>query len=312
MFLKKRSLLILLALALVVSMLAACRPREGPPDDEDPPDDTRPDVVIDDDFDGVRIGEITPDFLYDIAERYKVSDHTVGWIDVPGTNISAVVVRNPDCDNNMYYLRRNFYRESYFDGVYYIDVRALLGPTREYLGLNTTIYGHAMSDDPEAEAFNTKFGNLHRFRDPEFMHYHPYIFFSLPEENLAFEIIAVFYGNVDNPEFFYNDNPGGRLSTREDPAEFIDMINNEVLPRSLFHFDIEFDENDRFLTLSTCIYNPSCGTTLLHHTQTMYRFAIMARLVDPNEPLKEYATFTINEDRVADPDGRWSQVNPNR
>ena len=313
MFLKKRSLLILLALTMVVAMLAACTPRDTTVDDD--PADPTPPVVIEppDDWDGVTIGYITPDFLEDIAERYSVSDHTVGWIDVPGTNINAVVVRNPDCNDNLYYLRRNFYRESYFDGVYYIDVRALLGPTREYLGVNTTIYGHAMADDPEDPAFDRKFGNLHLFRDPFFLLEHPYIFFSLPEENLAFEIFAVFYGNVDNPEFFYNDNPGGRLSSREDASEFIDMINNEVLPRSLFHFEgIELNENDRFLTLSTCIYNPSCGTELLHHTQTMYRFAIMARLVDPDEPRKMYADFVANEDRISDPDGRWAQVNPNR
>ena len=304
MFLKKRSLLIILALALVVSMLAACRRDVDPPEDD--PDDPRPPIVIDDDFEGVRIGEVTPDFLYDIAERYSVSDHTVGWVDVPGTNISDVVVRNPECRNNLYYLRRNFYREHYFDGVYYIDVRAELGPTREYLGVNTTIYGHAMTDDPEDEDnFNRKFGNLHRFRDPEFMRYHPYIFFSLPEVNLAFEIIAVFYGNVDNPAFAYNTNHTNAEWESGDAADFIYVIENAVLPRSLFHFDIEFDENDRFLTLSTCIYNPSCGTTLLHHTQTMYRFAIMARLVDPSEPIREYATFTINEYRIEDPDGPW-------
>ena len=306
MFLKKKKLLaVLLAIVMMVTMLAACAPREPEPDDpEDEPPPPR--EIFDPDFEGVRIGEITPDFLYDIAERYSVSDHTVGWIDVPGTNISDVVVRNPECRNNLYYLRRNFYREFYFDGVYYIDVRAELGPTREYLGVNTTIYGHAMTDDFEDEEnINRKFGNLHFFRDPEFMRYHPYIFFSLPEENLAFEIIAVFYGNVDNPEFAYNTNHTNAEWESGYAADFIYVIENAVLPRSLFHFDIEFDENDRFLTLSTCIYNPSCGTQLLHHTQTMYRFAIMARLVDPSEPLREYATFTINKDRIVDPDGPW-------
>ena len=306
MFLKKRSLLAVLSLLLVLAMLlVACDPRVPEPDDY--PDEPPPHDFTDPGFDGVTIGEVTPDFLYEIAERYSVSDHTVGWIDVPGTNISDVVVLNPDCTNNYYYLRRNFYREFCFDGVFYADIRVQLGPTREYLGVNTTIYGHAMTDDLEDEEnINRKFGNLHFFRDPEFMRYHPYIFFSLPEENLAFEIIAVFYGNAHNPEFAYNTNHTNTEWESGYAEDFIYLIENAVLPRSLFHFDIEFDENDRFLTLSTCIYNPSCGTELLHHTLTWYRFAIMARLVDPSEPRRMYATFTINEDRIVDPDGPWT------
>ena len=304
MFLKKKNLITILALALAMAMLlAACgEPRTQPEDDEQPgPDVSRPVVDLPEDS----IGSITPDFFYEIKEMYSLSDHTVGWVDVPGTNISNVVVRNPECRNNLYYERRNFYRDEYFYGVYYIDFRADLGPTREYLGVNTTIYGHSIADDPEDERFNIKFGNLHRFRDPEFMRYHPYIFFSLPEENLAFEIIAVFYGNVSNPELFYNDSPGSELSFRDDPNDFIRILEDEVLPRSLWHFDIPFDVNDRFLTLSTCIYYPSCGTTLLGFRDTLYRFGIIARLVDPETPIREYVEFTVNEDRIVDPDGRW-------
>ena len=307
MILKKRSFIVILALVLVVAMLAACAPRtEAPPDDQPPERPERPPVEIDPEWEGLRIGDITPDFAYEIAERFSVSDHTVGWVDVPGTNISDVVVRNPECTNNRYYERRNFYREFYFDGVFYADIRAQLGPTREYLGIGTTIYGHAMTDDLEdTENINRKFGNLHFFRDPEFMRYHPYIFFSLPEDNIAFEIMAVFYGNVSNPGFAYNTNHTNADWESGDPEDFIYVIRNAVLPRSLFIFDdIEFDATDRFLVLSTCIYNPSCGTVLMHHTETMYRFAIMARMLDPDTPLREYVNFTINEDRIADPDGR--------
>ena len=299
MILKKKKLLaILLALVMVMSMFAACSPREDVPDDTDPDaPDLPPREEYDPDYEGIRIGDITPDWLYDIADHFDRNDHTVGWLEVPGTNISDVVLRNPECYNNQYYLRRDFYGNRYFYGVYYVDVRNELGPNRDYLGAVTTIYGHAITDDPESERFNIKFGNLHRFRDPDFMREHPYIFFSLPEDNLAFEIMAVFYGNVDNPEFSYNFDREG--------VRFIDVIENTVLPRSLFHFDVEFDARDKFLVLSTCIYNPTGGVTLLHHEDTFYRFAVMGRLVHPNSARREYAAFTINEDRIVDPDGAW-------
>ena len=296
MILRKRSLSLLLALILVVALFAACGPRTETPDEED----TQPQPPIGGEelpFEET-VASITPDYLLEIADRFTYNDHTVGWIDVPGTNISDVVLRNPEDRNNLYYLRRNFQREYYFNGVFYIDFRADLGPTREYLGVNTTIYGHALTDDPEHKDFDVMFGNLHKFRDPEFAREHPYIFFSLPEENLAFEIIAIFYGNSDNPAFSYNNNPA-------DPEDFIYVIENAVLPRSLFHYDGQLSPTDRFLTLSTCIYTPTGGVTLLHHTETQYRFGIMARLVDAGAPLRTEADFVINEDRIVDPDGFW-------
>jgi len=287
--------------------LEAQRAREAvkTPDQDAADQLPHPDAYEYSDFEGVRIGYVTPDWSFAIAEKFSISNHTVGWVEVPGTNISDVVVRNPECTTNMYYLWRNFYREADFFGVYYIDFRADLGPTREYLGVNTTIYGQAFADDPENESFfgffNVQFSNLHKFRDPEFMRNHPYIFFSLPEDNLAFEIIAVFYGNVHNPEFSYNNN-------HADPNDFIRVLENEVLPRSLFHFDTQFDPSDRFLTLSTAIYNTSDGVSLLDDIHISYRYAVMARLVDPREPLREYAAFTINENRIIDPVGRWPRV----
>ena len=299
----KKRLTLILAIMLVVAMFAACSPRG-----DDPPEDQvdGPPVRVDD-YTGepVGIATITPDYLAEIAEHYERNNHTVAWLDVPGTNISDVVVRNPECRNNLYYLRRNFYREYYFNGIYYIDFRADIGPTREYLGVNTTIYGHAMTDDPEAEAFHIMFGNLHRFRDPDFMRYHPYIFFSLPEENLAFEIVAVFYGNSDNPEFSYNNNHSNGQWGTGNAEDFIYVFKNEVLPRSLWHFDVDVDASDRFLTLSTCIYNPTGGVTLLHHTQTQYRFGIIARLLPPDAPIMEHVEFSVNTERVVDPDGIW-------
>ena len=243
----------MLVLIIIVAIFAGCEPRTDGPDEGD----SRPSIVEDSDGNILTVGDITIDWSYDIAHKYELNYHTVGWIDVPGTNISGVVLRNPECRDNYYYLRRGFDREFYFNGVYYIDIRAGLGPTREYLGINTTIYGHALTDDPEDEDFNIKFGQLHRFRDEEFAREHRYIFFSLPEENLVFEIIAVFYGNSHNPAFFYNDNPGGWLSSRNDPNDFITVIEDMVIPRSLWIYDVEFDVNDRFLTLSTCIYNPA-------------------------------------------------------
>jgi len=293
MLLKKRSLTLFLALVLLIAIFASCGPRVQTPPVEPP----QPPDIEDPYNDATTVASITPDWSYEIADRHAINDHTVGWLEVPGTNISDVVVRNPECRDNLYYLRRNFQREFYFNGIFYIDVRADLGPAREYLGVNTTIYGHAIVDDPNDARFDIMLGNLHKFRDPDFAREHPYIFFSMPEDNMVFEIIAVFFGNSSNPAFAYNGNPAN-------PADFITIINETVLPRSLYHYDVELSPTDRFLTMSTCIYVVP-GVTLQHYTVTQYRFAIMGRLVAPDAPLREYASFTINENQVIDPDGMW-------
>ncbi|MCL2578997.1 MAG: class B sortase [Oscillospiraceae bacterium] len=295
MILKKKHLALVLTLALVVALFAACGPRGDTTDDNNEPTPGPDNGNLE--FERT-FADITPDWSYEIEDRYSYNDHTVGWLDVPGTNISDVVVRNPEDRNNLYYLRRNFQREFYFNGIFYIDFRADLGPTRDYLGVNTTIYGHAMTDDPEHPDFDIMFGQLHKFRDLDFTSQNPYIFFSLPEENLAFEIIAIFYGNSDNPAFSYNDNPANA-------EDFIHVIEETVLPRSLFHYDGVLSPDDRFLTLSTCIYNPTGGVTLLHHSETQYRFGIMARLLDPDAPVRGYREFAVNEERIVDPDGHW-------
>lgn len=241
---------------------------------------------------GKTVAEVTPDFLEKVAEMKEVNEDSTGWLQVPGTSIEDVVLHKPDDDKNLHYLRIDIHGNYDFDGVYYADFTSEFGDgSREQLGVNTTIYGHAMTDDPEAEKYDLKFAPLHEFRDPEFAKQTPYLFFSTGKENMAFEVIAVFTANVWNPEMRYNQNLPA--------ADYVKLLKEDILPRSLYDYDVDVSEEDKFLTLSTCIYNLPDGTEL--PSSSSIRYAVIGRLVPADEALKETAEFTENKDLIVDP-----------
>lgn len=244
------------------------------------------------------VGSATPDLSPDVIDRQEANSDSVGWLQVPMTPIDEVVLWS-DQDNE-YYLRRNFDKQYEFNGVLYADYRDNFQPnmTREELSNNTVIYGHAMTDDPANASYDIKFGPLHSFRDIELASEIPYIYFGTDEETIAFEVFAVFTSNVYNPDMPYN-------SPKLTDDELYELIETEILPRSIYNYeDVTVEKGDKILTLSTCIYEMPDGTTLPYPNSL--RYAVMARMVEPDAPLKETATITVNEDVIIDPDGKWA------
>jgi sortase B len=236
----------------------------------------------------------TPDFTEIVREMKEENTDTVGWLYVQNTDIEDVVVCNTE--DNKYYYRLNFQKEPEFNGVYWADRRSVFGDgSREQIGVNTCIYGHAMTDNPESERYAVKFGPLHDFRDPEQAKDFPYIFFSTESERLCYEVFAVFTVNSDNRDVPYNYEP-------EDPLSFVQMVREQILPRSKYNYNVEIADDDKFITLSTCIYTLDDGT-VTGYPDTYIRYVIMGRLCDPDEPMKSEADFTLNENPLVDPDG---------
>jgi sortase B len=229
--------------------------------------------------------------LEQTADLKGENEDTVGWLIVPNTNINDVVLCHTE--DKDYYLRRNFQGDYDFDGVFFADFRSVFGDgSREALGKTTCIYGHAMTDVQTDEKYTIKFGELHNFRDSEFAEKTPYLIFSTEKEVLVWEIFAVFIGNRNS--FAYNRNDLA-------DEEIYRVVTEEVLPRSIYDYDVEIAEDDKFLTLSTCIYNLPDGTQT-GYPDTHYRYGIMARLVGADETLKDTATITENTDRLIDDD----------
>lgn len=217
-----------------------------------------------------------PKFTQEIQEKYELNSDTVGWLMVPNTTIDDVVVWYPG-DRNQYYYRRNFEKRESFNGCYYADFRCTFDGKAAGLAPNTVIYGHAMSDDPlDARKL---FSPLKFFKDPEFAKENPYIYFSTSEEDLLWEVFAVFYAMDTLP---YN-NPS--------PPDFAGII-SECTKRSIYTYDTQVTAGDKILTLSTCTYSLPDGTPISYPNH--YRYVIMAKLVTDKSKLKDEAEFVIN------------------
>ncbi len=243
---------------------------------------------------GETVESVLPGMAETVRELKAENPDTVGWFQLSQLGIGDVVVMNKE--SNEYYRRRNFKKEEAFNGVLFADKRSTFGDgSVEQLGMNTCVYGHAMADIRGEKNYNVFFGPLHDFRDPAIAKTLPYIFFTTEKQDYAFEVFAVFIANTDNHELPYNRND-------VTPEVFQKMIKEQVLPRSLYNYNVEIKPDDKFLTLSTCIYNLPNGTKS-NWGDTYIRYAIMGRLVDPKSPLKEEADFTINEKPIIDADG---------
>jgi sortase B len=213
-------------------------------------------------------------FLEIIEEKRAINSDTVGYLRVPGTTVDDVVLWYPD-DPNEFYLRRNFNKDYQKEGCYYADFRCSFEGGAEGLSRNTVIYGHSLDlyDDPEAPYFS----QLKKFLDEDFARATPYIRFSVGEEDLVWEVFAVYYATTD---LYYNT---------PDPvnSEFAALL-TEMTKRSEYIYDVDVTAADKILTLSTCTY------VFNQEYPNKYRYVVAARLAGSDEPLKDAASLEKN------------------
>jgi sortase B len=230
------------------------------------------------------VGMVNTGFKEEVKAKYALNDEAIGWLNLPGTSLNDVVMFHPVAaetqEEKFYYLRRDFNKvpntgplASQY-GSYFADWRTTFGGGRTGLARNTTIYGHSMSDDPNGDGFSP----LKKYLTEDFARQTPYLYFSTQEEDMAWEVFAVFYATVYLP---YN------MAQFASDAEFVELI-DECRARSIYNYDTEVTEKDKVITLSTCCYN------LTDEYPNNYRYVVMAKLVKPGQKLAEQASFEVN------------------
>lgn len=271
-----RVLSILLALVFVLGLGACNRnPEESSAAPSRPSVSSRPDIDPEDLYYPVDL----PDYADLIADAQEINEEVVGWMRIPGTELDEYVLCKQDpADMNKYYERKDIYLNYAMEGVLYADCRLTFDKgTADELARNTTVYGHALDMDENPDG--VKFGQLKKFWDPEFAKANPYVYFSTENEDMVWEIMAAFYTTTNHD---YIDPMEGW--TREQVQHAID----EAKARSLYNYDVEVSPDDKFLSLSTCVYDIAGGVY-----PNKYRFVIMAKLVDDGIYYKE-ARMTVN------------------
>lgn len=194
-----------------------------------------------------------------IDQGIERNSDTKGWIYIPNTSIDDAVLQYKDND---YYLHLDEDKKYSVFGCYWLDPLSKMG-SRDNLSKNSIIYGHSdLKDNPEGK----KFSQLFKYTNIDFVRKNPYIFFSTPENDMVWQVFAVFYTHIN---FNY-------IQANPSAAEFANIV-SEAKARSEYIIDVSVGEDDKILTLSTCTayYNTADPDS--------YRLVVMAKLMPSNE-----------------------------
>ncbi len=168
---------------------------------------------------------------YDINyDDLKIKNNdTVGFLKVNGTKINHVIVQTKDND---YYLRHNFLKENSSEGWPFADYRNKFDGTDK----NIIIYGHNMKN---SNMFGT-LGNVLNKAWQENPENQEIIFNTILEDN-KYKVFSVYQIDVED-YYIQTDFAGNEFKN------FVDKLKS----RSEYDFNVEVNNDDQILTLSTC------------------------------------------------------------
>ncbi len=175
----------------------------------------------------------------ELMQAYAQNADTAGYLRIPGTNIDTVIVRGKD---NAYYLKNDFYKAFTLYGTPFLDYRC--DPMQQ--PKNTILYGHTTTSGLQA------FAQLQRYADPDFFAQHPLIEFGNLQTFGKWKIFSVFLTTAskeqDDGYLFYYIHPF--LPIQDMPGYL-----QQVAARSLYETGVDYQINERILTLSTCTHD---------------------------------------------------------
>jgi sortase B len=181
-----------------------------------------------------------------------------GWLTIPNTNIDYVVTQGRTDDPN-YYLDKDIYGNYSKAGTLYLDIRGSIEDNSQ----NLVIHGHNMISTEEK-----MFHYLLNYKKTSYYKEHPIITFDTIYSTGQWKVFAVFISNGSDdkePLFDY------RTATFKDSSEFLNFI-YQIRVRSILNTDVDINEEDQILCLSTCSYEVE-----------NYRTVVVARKVRQGE-----------------------------
>ena len=167
--------------------------------------------------------------IVNFTELKEKNSDTVGWLEVPNTDIKFPVVKFTD---NEFYLNHNFYKEYNASGWIFMDYANKLDGTDK----NVIIYGHNRKD-------STMFGTLKNVLTDEWLNNeeNKEITFIQENENVKYEVFSVYQTEVEDYYRTVNFKEG-------EFEKFLEKIKS----RSVKDFGVDVSREDQILTLSTC------------------------------------------------------------
>lgn len=188
----------------------------------------------------IKINEEDKEYKVDFKSLKEQNSDTVCYLKVNGTKIDYVVVKGED---NSYYLNHNFNKEYNSAGWIFMDYHNNLVDDR-----NIVIYGHNMRD-------GSMFGSLDSTLKKEWQEDKNNQKIMLIKEDGTY-YYQVFSTYTIEPEEYYIKTD---FSSSDNFYSFI----KELKSRSNYDYNVEVNENDKILTLSSCT-NSGKNRVVLH------------------------------------------------
>ena len=166
-------------------------------------------------------------------EKLKdINKDIIAYIVVNGTNIRYPVVKGED---NTFYLTHSLDKQENNAGWIFADYRNKLDETDK----NVIIYGHNRKDGTMFRTLRNIF-NKEWYSNKE----NRKINIITEKENCIYEVFSVY--KILNEDYY--------IKTDFENDSFYNFLQN-IKERSFVDFEVELDENDKILTLSTCDNN---------------------------------------------------------
>ena len=173
----------------------------------------------------------TPLSSVDFKNVLKANSDTVGWLIVNNTNVNYPVVQAGDND---YYLTHSFDKSFNYAGWVFADFRNNF----DTLSNNTVIYAHGRKD-------KVMFGSLLKTIESSWYQNkdNQIIQFSTLKYDTMWQIFSIY--TIEAESYYITTD----FSSTESFLNFAQTMKD----RSIYNFGIDIKENDKLLTLSTCL-----------------------------------------------------------
>ena len=182
-----------------------------------------------------------PFYDVDFTNLLEKNSDTVGFINVKGTNINYPIVQSSD---NEFYLNHDYDKTKNDAGWVYLDYRN----NNQFIDFNTIIYGHGRLN-------KTVFGSLKNLLSKDWQNNKDNYTMSIstPSMNFIYQIFSIY--TIDSEGYYIQTE----FDSVDDKKEWINTMNS----RNTSIIDAAANENDRVITLSTCLNNDG-GRIVVH------------------------------------------------
>lgn len=175
----------------------------------------------------------------DFDALLKINPDTIGWINIPDTNIDYPIVwRNGDNDT---YLSTDFEGNSSKAGAVYLDMDS----TPDFTGHNNLLYGHNMKN-------GSMFKDVVKYKDKDYFKAHQYFQIYTPDRTIHLKAVSCYYDKAEpivrKTRFKTRQSYNAFLKEMITPCEFAEMPDVDI---------------DSLFVLVTCSYEVDDARTFV-------------------------------------------------